>query len=795
MTDLRQAFRQLQRHPFTNAVIVLTIALLIGAVSVIYASIRNEQARFTPFPDADRILKLWRVGEKYTREKFPAELFHGYAERLTSFERFGAVAALPAMTLNGYGEPMRCNAYRVSAGLLQLTKVRPLMGRLFDDTDTSQPDVAIISEQLWRAKLGAEEDIIGKTLRFDRRSHTIVGVLPASMRVTRLAHEADVWLPGRFQTGSALIETRLFGRLKDGVTPAQAQAELDALAPAIEENAASSEIASEHYGKFVGAMVAQLDQRLRNEGDGRFFIWLFTGVIIACVVGIACFNVANLLLARAVARTREMAVRLAVGASRSRLVRQLLAETMLLAMLGGLLGLAASFWFQETLRFQHVDVRWDWRLYLMTAAGTAGLGILVGLVPALRSARTDLNSTLKNTGLAADRSHRGRNLLVASQVAMAVFLCVVAGAWTRAYLQLDAGRLNFDPTKVVSVRADLGDDADWDRQDWHAYVERSLAALEALPGVESAVVSTGPQIFGPDVGSYLTLGATSGRPEQATTIWHSYVNHGYAELTGMKLLRGRDLDSDPAKAANEALVNEKFVAEHFPGIDPLGLQIRRSHEAGWATVVGVVRDRGSFMISQPTRAEVFFGHRRCPYLRVALFTAQTSADAHVLGQALRRTVRQADANLPLSEPMVAAEVVDRRLAGPRKGLMSLGLMSGVGLFIALLGVGGVVAFTATQRTREIGIRMALGSTRGGALRLVMWQGARLLLAGGLLGMAFSVFIISRLPRHRLALPLDVFDPIALGAVAAIVAIAGFLAALLPARKAANLNPTEALRYE
>jgi predicted permease len=808
MNDLKFAFRQLRQHPLTNGVIILTIALLIGAVSVIYASLRNEQARFVPFPEPDQMMKLWRLGDKRIEELFPADLFHEYADRLKSFEGLGALGWRQQMTLTDVGEPVSYHVMGASVSLLPLTKVAPLRGRLFDESDAESgtDQVVIISEQMWRDKLGGDNNIIGRQLRLNDRLRTVIGVLPESMRNTWLAFQTDIWMLSRLPRDRQGVDLWLMGRLKPGVTQAQAQAEIDTMAPHLEKSHVPDKFERQVYpGGFQGARVQALSKPITNRGGGTpsqmIFAWIFGGTIIASVVGIACFNVTNLLLARVNARSRELAIRLALGARRWRIMRQLLTETVLLALLGGLVGLIVSFWLFDLFRLRDIDVRLDWRLYLLTCSGTLALGVLVGLLPAFRSAATDLNESLKDGGqtTVGKRRHRWRDFLVSSEVAMALILCVVAGLMTRAFLRFYTTDLGFDAARLVTVRVDLRGDRYGAMEDRRAYGERALQSLREMPGVDAAAISMSFDLLGWAFRDRVTIAAAAGAEEKTTEAVLTYGSDELASLTGMPLLRGRGLSTDAALASGEALVNEQFVRQNLGSDDPLGRQIAVAQGSSSGkrsyTIVGVVRNRHPLTSFQETRSEVVLGFREAQMHSGLILLARTKASAKAMAPTLREVIQRLDASQPVNQPIFVSDLVEQRAAGVRSGMIFLGSLAGVGLFIALMGVYGVVAFSVVERTHEVGIRLALGAGRRDILRLMSWQGARLLLFGALPGMLIGSLIITGLPGQSLIAGLSAFDLPTYVAVLIVVGAAGFLASFLPAKKAAELSPMQALRRE
>lgn len=813
MSDLQHACRQLFRHPFTNTVIVLTIALFIGAIGVVYATIRGNENRFRPFPEPDRMVKLWRAGETRNSPHFSADLFHAYAQRLSSIENIGAVERLPSLTLTEVGEPVSYEAVAVTPELLQAGALPPIAGRLFDATDAKRKNdrLILISEQMWREKLGAAEEVIGGELRLNGELLTVIGVLPKSMQSTSLAYNTDIW---RLQTfadaDSKGPYLQVFGRLSPTANFEQAQAELATVAPPLEEEFATAgndrpelkfhDALIGPINKNLGATAPRIDAAAILEG-------VFVFLLLGSVPGIACFNVTNLLLARVSARSRELAIRLSIGAGRWRIVRQFITETVLLALIGGVFGLLVSFWFAKGLSRQGINVRMDWGLYLVATGSAVGLGILVGLLPALRSAKTDLTEALKDGGPSVGRRrHRLRNFLVTSQIAMALILVMMAGLVTRSYLAMLSPELGFNPDRVVSVNASLRTDTYQDMADRIAFMDHGLQTLQQVPGVEIAAVTLGGGRFESILNGPIKIAATSDRPAQRADTDILYGSADVRKVLGRNLIRGRDLSTAPDQAKQEALINEAFAAKFFPDTDPLGKRfhhhiIRNASEVGKPrtapgfTIVGVIGNRHPLTTHHAIGPEVLLSHWSVTYQADVMFLAQTRANAKVMAQPIREALLSVDANQPINQAVFLADILERRANEPRSTVLVLMIFAGVGLFIALMGVYGVVAFTVQERTREIGIRIAVGATPSLAQRPMLWLGARLLLIGAIPGMLIGSLALASVPNEGLTPGVSAFDLPTYLATFLIVGAAGFLACLLPARKAANLNPMEALRHE
>jgi putative ABC transport system permease protein len=671
------------------------------------------------------------------------------------------------------------------------------------DLDAEGDHPIIISEQMWREKLEADENIIGRRLRLNDELHLVVGVMPAAMQTTRLAWNADIWMPERFRPFGQ-SECLLFGRLKPGVSLEQAQAELRAVAAAVEQARPPADQQNLHTAT---SMLAPIGKNLRESAERMaaeiLLAILFATVIVTCVVGIFCFNVTNLLLARVTMRARELAVRLAMGAGRLRIVRLLLMESVLLGVLGGVAGLVLSAWLIYVMRARGLPVRFDPQLFLLAAVGSLLLGGLAGLLPAVRSARTDLTDALKDGGQSTSgrKRHRLRNFLVSSEIAMTLVLCLAAGLTTRAYLRLQARDPGFDPDKLLALRVNFRSDLYPGPSDRKLYMERARQALEETPGISSVAIATSWSLMGSRMVDEFKIAATGESEAIETRTAVEYCSRELPALYGMNLLRGRLLSAETASAANEALVNESFVRKHLPGRDPIGLQLRIGSESPrevrppkWRIIIGVVRDRQSLGSNSRVQPKVFLDYREHPWDSADVLFAQTTANAKVMSQPLRNAVQRLDALQPVEQPVFMADLLEERTSFPRTAMILLGGLGGVGLFMALLGVYGVVAFSVQERTREVGIRMAVGASRWDVHKLMLWQGARLIALGGLpgllIGMSASVGL-----QEMLGDDLSAFDPMTCVAAIVVVGSCGILASFFPARKAAQLNPMTALRYE
>lgn len=802
--DLKHSIRTLHKHPLSNGIIVLTIALVISSVSVLYNSIEDDMAQSVPFPERERVVQFWRIGERKKALMFPANLFLEYQERLESYEALGVIKRSGRMTLTEVGEPKELSSVAVTLDLLPITGLTPIRGRIFQKEDETAGDdnTILISEQVWREKLDEDPNIIGRDLLLDDKPYSVIGVLPAAIRTTKLGFDVDVWRMMRADRSDRAFKLLLVARLKSGVSVGQAQAELDILAPRLEQRHNPGNREKEWYPQgFKTGRVLPLTQpffTVQNEIPAEIvFAWVFGGTVFACVVGIACFNITSLLLARHSARSREIAIRLSLGARRFRIVQQLLTETVLLALLGGIFGLLGSFWISYILRFQHINPELDWRLYFIALGGSLVLGILVGLVPALRSSRKDLTESIKDGGLSIGgrRRHLFRNFLVTSELAMASVLCLAGGLMTRNLMEFYSGELGFEPDRLITVKVQPRSDWNLSENDQIAYIERGLQALHEIPGIESVSLCLGHYMTRFIPKENFGLPSLSGDFDGKIQVPLLRVRPGFTQMFGMPVVRGQRLSGTENRGTGEVLINETFAARYFPGTEPIGQQIRSENEGERLTIVGVVRDRHQRMCFSAVEPEVFRDFRDNFAPSGFLFVAQTRDDSRGMAERIRGAIARIDTGQPVNQPEAISVMLDRRASNVKGPMVNLVLLAGVGLLIALAGVYGVVSFSVVERTREVGVRMALGGTQVKMLRLMLWQGARLMLIGIPLGILFGALVVSNDLAGAIFGSVSPVDVPTYAGVVLLVGLIGMCASLIPARRVTKINPMEALRSE
>ncbi len=798
--DVRYALRTLAKRPGFTVVTVLTLALGIGATTVIFGLVNGVLLESLPYDDPERLLAVYDHQPGYGNA--PAS-YPEYLDWRQHGEVFEQVAGyfLRRVNLSGDGEPARLDAVRMSANLLPALGVHPLLGRGFtpDDEPAGAEPVVLISHAFWQNRFGGTADPVGEVLRIDGEGYTVAGVLPPAARYCLPEDLAggpgrDLWLPLRpdpeaFPRGMHFMS--VLGRLAPGVTREQAEREIAALAAHLQE-----ELGSDH-----GIRLADLAGEI--VGDARPRLQALMGAV-ALVLLIGCANVANLLLARASARRQEVAVRLAVGASRGRLVRQLVTESLILALAGGLAGVLAAAgslrWFASA-RFGDLprvaEVGIDFPVLGFAAAVTLLTAALFGLAPALQSASADLTDAFRDAGRqggAGQGAPRLRGLLVVAEVALSLVLLVGAGLLLRSFASLTDVELGFQPDGVMTSGFLLPEAQYPDDDAQVRFYDRALEGLRAIPGVEgAALVDSLPVLGGPN-GDFEIEGHTWPEGDSPYTEKRR-ASDDYFRVMGIPLERGRLFtEQDTAGSPQVVLVNREFVRRFMPEGDPIGRRVG----FGWNTggelqeIVGVVGDERHRGLAQAIEPAMYV-----PYRQNAQFFMQavlrTGLDAQGLRASLRRQIAAIDPDLPVTEVRSMNDLIGRTLAQPRLATGLLSGFAGVALLLAMLGIYGVMSYSATQRTQEMGIRMALGAGRWAILALVVRQGLKLAGIGAVAGIAGAI-VLTRVLSESL-FGVTATDPLTFALAVPLLLAVAALACFMPARRASRVDPIVALHYE
>ena len=811
LQDLRYAARTLRQSPGFTAVAALTLALGIGANTTVYTAVRAFLLEpFPALPDPGRLVRIVELPPQ--RDSWAEDVSAGSLAAWRHESRtLTGIAAVRWWTVSvgeagdgaARGEPEAVTGFLASANYFRVLGVRPQLGRGFlpGEDRPGRDAVAVLSHRLWQRRFGADPAVLGRTVRLNGRNHQVVGVLPPDVTYPE---GGEVWAPlaqDLFDETNFLGRSLLaFGRLAPGAGVAEARAELAA---------AYARLAAEHPEEMNGwSLLVQPIAQFQSRFARPFVLAL--SVAVALVLLIVCANIANLLLARGAARRREIAVRTALGASRFRLFRQRLTESLLLAGLGGALGVLAAEWgvalFRAALPGEITEFIPAWS-YLQvdpgalafTALAAAVSGLLAGLAPALQRADARVGETLKDGGRGASRALAGarggllRGGLVACEIALALVLAVSTGLVAQSFARMLDQELGVVPERLLTMRISLPADP-YDTDEERRGFARELAArVAALPGV--AAVGTGNvlPLSGNDWNEpVLFPGRPAPRPGDVAWAGYRVVSPGWLRALGTPVVAGRGLaETDREGAPPVAMVNESFVRLHFAGADPLGERIQIADDAP-REIVGVVRDVRTRGLNEPVLPEVFVPQLQAPLGTFAL-AVRTAGEPSALARPVQRELAALDSALAASWVRPFERVIARSIAPSRLTAGMLGIFAALALAIAALGIYGVISFAVAQRTHEIGVRVALGAARRDVLALVVGQGARLALLGLALGLAGALAMGKALAGILYAV--SPTDPPTFAAAAALLAGVALAASYLPARRAADTDPVRALKAE
>jgi putative ABC transport system permease protein len=824
--DLRYALRTLSRHRAFTVVVVLTLGLGIGANAAIFSVVNAALLRPLPFPESERLMLIWGRSPAAGMEQAPHSLpaFVDIRDRARSFDALAAWTSLgdSKFSLTGLDEPVKVQYAVASSSLFALLGTTPALGRAFGPSEDSRAAArgVMVSHALWVRHFGSARTLAGKRVILDGVPRDVIGVLPADFRFVSFPREPDVWLPLGLDPfadrayARGVLALGIIGRLKAGVTADAAAAELRAV---------GTELAHEHprfHGGWSLHLVPLGEQAVRDVRAGLLILLASVGLVLL----VGCANVANLLLARAASREREMALRSALGASRRRLVRQMLTESTVLALAGGGVGVLLAVWgsalpaavaLAPASMFTPVsvlatDVTVDARVLAFTLVLSVATGVIFGLIPALRASRQDLRQRIGSAPLAGSGSSSARRVtdaLAVAQVALALTLLVGAGLLARAFERLASQDAGFRAENVLAVELSLSPAVYGDRARARQFADELALRAAALPGVRSVGVAEQPPFSGPVQSTdFRVPGQGEPGPAEIRRAAFGSVTPGYFETLGIELRRGRLLEHrDDARAARVAVISEEMARRHWPGEDPIGKRFALTTEAlrfdrpgpprmDWdgamREVVGVVADVKRGSLDDRPQPEVYVPLSQRPVLDMTLLIA-THGDAFAHAGAARALVRGIDPAQPVSAIHSMSGLVSASLGLPRARMRLLSGFALLAVVLSVVGIYGVIAYGVTERTREIGIRIALGAERGDVIGSVMTRGATLAVMGVLAGVALALLATRALSTlvHGIALA----DPLTYVVVSVAVLSAALLASWLPARRAARIEPTVAMR--
>ena len=794
--DVRYGARLLLRQRAVTSIAVLTLAIGIGANTALFSAVDAVLLRPLPYPDPDQLVMVW--------EKRPAEGVMDnvvapadYLDWTHLNTVFSAIAAQTTSTadLTGVGEPVRLFAGMVSPAFFDVLGIKPALGRTFrsDEAVPGQHHVVILGDGIWRTRFGADPAVIGRRLRLNGVSWDVVGVLPPTFEFPDKT--IDIWSPLPIEGGQAQPRANhflsVYARLKPGRTVAQARAEMDGIGQRLEKEFPDT---NRGHGAFVTPMHDQFVQPVRTG------LLLLLGAV-AFVLLIACVNIANLLLARAASRTREMAVRAAVGASRARLLGQALTESVMLALLGGTAGVLVARWSIGLLPLLvptdapvlGIDrLRLDVRVLAFALGVSVATGLLFGLLPAWQMSRADVNRGLKEGGRsAAGARRRLRSALVVVEIALASLLLVGAGLTLRSFRSLLASDSGISPDHVLSATVALPGSRYREPAQQATTFQNIERRLAAIPGVRAVGATSHLPLSGADSRRGIAIEGRQPTPDVPTRAHPRGVLPGYFRTMGITVIAGRSFaDADAARAPEVVIVNQTMARRYWPGTSPIGRRVRLVGEENWRQVVGIVQDVRHWGLDRPVNPELYFPALQYPFGTMS-FVVQSSEDPAALVSAIRENVRAVDPNLPVSSVRTMNDVAASSLNARRIVLILIAVFAALALVLAAAGIYGVMSHLVALRAAEIGVRMSLGADATRIMTLVVREGIVQALAGLALGMTAGVILMRALSSWLYSV--SPFDPMTLVSVAVMLLLTALLACTAPARRAMRVDPVVALR--
>ncbi|MFL6333873.1 MAG: ABC transporter permease [Pyrinomonadaceae bacterium] len=798
LQDVRFGVRTLAKRPGFALVAVLTLALGIGANTAIFSVVNSVLLRPMPFRDAERLVIVYEKTQSVPKDYISVPNLEDYRAGSRSFEGF-ATYVPQSVNLTGAGkEPERVVGAFVTSSFFNVVGVEAALGRAFLAEDDAQGggQVVMLTHELWQRRFGADPEVIGKSLTFNGEPYTVVGILPEGFRYPTTA--PDVLLPAQkwpnYKVARSFHGCWVVGRLKPGVTRETAEAELRAIARRLEEA-----YPEDNRGRGVEVVGLQED----TVGGTRPALLVLLSAV-GLILAIACANIANLLLARGAARRKEVALRTALGASRLRLLRQFMTETLLLALAGGAAGLLLAQWGVDALlalspgdlpTAQSIGL--DGRVLVFSLGLTALTGFVFGIVPALQLSKTDVTSDLKEGGRGGGEGReraRMRSAFVVAQVALSLVLLVGAGLLLNSFYHLLRTSPGFNPQNLLTMEYRLPRNRYAKGEQQWAFHREVVERVSHLPGVESAAVVRGLPFSGNGGAlTYLVPGQPAPPPGQEQKALENAIDPNYLATVGLPLIRGRNFTyADGPETPPVLLVNRNLAEKLWPGADPLGRQLELPEAKMTGSVVGVVGDAKQYDLAEQQRPQLYTAYAQNPHIFGTL-VVRARVEPMSLAETVKKAVWSVDPEQPVWKVRTVEHLIEQNFAGRRFMLTLMACFAGLAVMLTALGLYGVISYTVAQRTHEIGVRVALGAQGRDVLRLVLGQGMKLIVVGLGLGLA-GAYAATRL-MAGLLYGVSTTDPLTYAAVALLLAAIALLACYLPARRATRVDPLEALRYE
>ncbi|HET6978698.1 MAG TPA: ABC transporter permease [Pyrinomonadaceae bacterium] len=807
LKDIRYGVRASLKRPGFSAIVILTLAVGIGASTAIFTVVNSVMLRRLPYRTSDRIVVIQELNPEGKRIQVTAPNFLDWRAQNTVFEQLAAFRSFNA-NLNFSDQAERIDTAQTSANFFDVFGVGPQLGRLFIQLDeqAGHEPIIVLSDVLWRRRFGADAGIIGRPITLDGKNYTVVGIAPAGFQYP---DKTEAWLPPlklapELYERVEVTQNRGMGYLnavallKPGVSVQQAAGEMETITTRLRQQ--YPETNNRRFDRVVS-----LHDHLVGNSDR--ILWLLFGAV-AFLLLIACANVANLLLANAAARSKEIAVRAALGASRLRVMRQLLTESAIPALLGGALGLLFAvvgvaaitrLLPQDFPRLREIGM--DWRVLAFTLAASVFTGILFGFAPALHISGTDVQEVVKESGrgtAGSARSSRLRHALIIAEVALSVVLLAGAGLLFRSFLRLQAVDTGFTPQQVLTARLSPSGPEFKNLADYSAFYDQVLARVRAMPGVQQAgVITVLPLSKGPT-----TAFRIEGRPIPPADKWvptnFRGVSPDYFRAMNIPIMQGRAFTEDDTDTAPpRVMINQALAQRDFPGESAVGKRITLANtmvnnEPIWFEIVGVTANVRSTELREEAPPEFYFPIKQSPFEQMSV-VIRSAVEPASLAPSLRQAVADVKKSVPVSDIKTMEHIVSESVTQPRFNVFLLGLFSGIALLLSAAGIYGVTAYTVTQRTQELGIRLALGAQVRDISKMILGQGMIVIGIGLVIGLT-AAFALTRLMRSLL-FGVGENDPVTFAAITLVLLFVALVACYIPARRAARVDPLIALRYE